>query len=53
MKIGILICGKPTKDFIEELGDYRKIYSEFLSSNNHNFIYNYYLCYDNQHNQLI
>tara|TARA_Y100001970_G_scaffold293825_1_gene443550 strand:+ start:3727 stop:4476 length:750 start_codon:yes stop_codon:yes gene_type:complete len=48
MKIGILICGKPTKDFIEELGDYRKIYSDFLSSNNHNFIYNYYLCYDNQ-----
>ena len=48
MKLGILICGKPNNEIIEELGDYRKIYNEFLSSKNNNFMYEYYLCYENE-----
>ena len=48
MKLGILICGKPNNEIIEELGDYRKIYNDFLSSKNNNFMYEYYLCYENE-----
>ena len=47
MKIGILICGKPTKNFINKFGDCGKIYKDFLSSSQeNNFRYQYYNCYE-------
>ena len=46
MRIGILICGKPTKKFINKFGNCGKIYKDFLSSIENNFRYQYYNCYE-------
>ena len=48
MRIGILICGKPTKNFINKFGDCGKIYKDFLSSKENNFRYKYYNCYEGE-----
>ena len=48
MRIGILICGKSTKKFINKFGDCGKIYKDFLSSTENNFRYQYYNCYEDE-----
>ena len=46
MIIGILICGKSTKKFVNKFGNCGKIYREFLSSTENNFRYKFYNCHE-------